>query len=469
MARVLAVGILAVLWFPSSSLAGTARVDRIGGQFSSPILIYAAAPGERNQVTVTFADGGGGTQVLRDAGAGVQAGAGCTQIDEHTVGCAAASVVVDAGDGDDAMTLPPGPSGGTRVGIGGDGADSMSGGGSLYGGPGNDVLTGSDSAGCTIPRNDDCGETLVGGAGDDVLRGSGGGDTLIGDGADTPSDDRPGIPEPGRGNDVIDGGVGGDTVGYPGRSAGVRVDLADTAPGGSTGERDRITGVENAVGGDGADLLLGNDERDLLTGGAGDDRMDGRGGNDRLEEIGPGADTLRGGAGEDKLYAPGRSDRIFGGAGDDVLSPSFDGGRLLARTLDCGSGSDLVRGRPQGQLLTGCERVQLNPPHIGPEMSASPRHRPSGALRFNWSCYGPDMMVGCRMTVRLRVNAAPAARKAVAMPKVAIPRLAANSFDMRTRRPARRGDVLGVVIDGGLDYGARGGTFKYAAGWRVRL
>jgi hypothetical protein len=149
-------------------------------------------------------------------------------------------------------------------------------------------------------------------------------------------------------------------------------------------------------------------------------------------DIGPGADTLRGGAGKDKLYAPGRRDRLFGGAGDDVLSPSSDGGLLRARTLHCGSGSDLVRGRPQGQL-TGCEAVQLNPPYIGPSMSARPRERPSGALRFNWSCYGPDVLVGCAMTVKLRLNAAPAARKTVAMAKVATPRLAANSFDMRTK------------------------------------
>ena len=73
------------------------------------------------------------------------------------------------------------------------------------------------------------------------------------------------------------------------------------------------------------------------------------------------------------------------------------------------------------------------------------------------------------MTVSLRLNGSPAARRTVSTPKVAIPRLAANSFDMRTKRPARRGDVLGVVIDGGLDYGDRGGTFKYAASWRVRL
>jgi hypothetical protein len=29
--------------------------------------------------------------------------------------------------------------------------------------------------------------------------------------------------------------------------------------------------------------------------------------------------------------------------------------------------------------------------------------------------------------------------------------------------------VLKITIDGGLDYGERGGTFRYAASWRVRL
>jgi Ca2+-binding RTX toxin-like protein len=243
------------------------------------VLIYAAAPGERNQVAITSTSAGDGIVVLHDAGASVQPEAGCTLVDEHTVRCAGArSVVVNAGDADDAVTLPRGPTGGSIVAIGGAGADTLSGGGALYGGPGNDVLTGSDSGVCENPKGGGCGETLMGGAGNDVLRGGGGGDSLIGDGANTPADDRPGVSEPERGDDVIDGGPGEDTVAYVGRSVGVRVDLADSAPGGSDGERDRTTRVENAVGGDGADMLLGNDERNMLTGGGGDDRMDGRGG-----------------------------------------------------------------------------------------------------------------------------------------------------------------------------------------------
>ena len=79
------------------------------------------------------------------------------------------------------------------------------------------------------------------------------------------------------------------------------------------------------------------------------------------------------------------------------------------------------------------------------------------------------MIVGCGMTVRLRLNAAPAVRKTVSTRKVTFQPLAANGFDIRPRRTARRGDVLGIAIDGGLEYGASGRRFKYDASWRVRL
>jgi len=234
-ARVLALAILVVLLCPSASFAGTAVVDSSGGEFSRT-LIYAAAPGERNQVVVT-SDGGGGT-MLRDLGAVVQAGAGCMTIDEHTVRCTRPrSVAVDAGDGDDAVLLSGAVFG---VVVGGDGADSLTGADILYGGAGNDVLTGGGSGACENPKDSACGETLIGGAGDDVLRGGAGDDRLIGDGSNSPAANRVGIAEAGRGNDVIDGGVGEDTVSYPGRSVGVRVDLAADARTGSGGDTDRL-------------------------------------------------------------------------------------------------------------------------------------------------------------------------------------------------------------------------------------
>ena len=327
------------------------------------------------------------------------------------------------------------------------GDDTLTGAGTLDGGPGRDVLSGS-GVGALGKGSDYSGETLIGGPGDDVLRGGGGFDTLIGDGGDGGDgggDGDAASADPGGGNDIIDGGSDRDTVLYSTRRTRVRVDLATGTADGAGGEHDRLSGIEDVAGGAGDDLLLGDGERNLLTGGAGDDRLDGRGGNDRLNDIGPGADTLRGGAGDDKVYAPGRRDRLFGGAGNDVLSAAFDGGRLLARTLHCGSGSDHVRGQPRGQLLTGCEWVDLNPPYIGPTMSARPLEQRGGALRFRWSCYGPDILLGCEMAVTLYLRSA-TTRRAVSIRKVA-----GRSFDVRPDRSARRGDMLGVAIAGGLN------------------
>src|SRR6185503_3313755 len=55
----------------------------------------------------------------------------------------------------------------------------------IFGGPGNDIITGTDEA-----------NTLFGGAGNDLLRGNGGNDSLRG----------------GDGNDTLDGGTGKDVL-----------------------------------------------------------------------------------------------------------------------------------------------------------------------------------------------------------------------------------------------------------------
>ena len=109
-----------------------------------------------------------------------------------------AEVVIRVGDGDDALTV-------TRVSgalhylptvEGGDGADTITSGGIVEGGPGNDRLTGTDRD-----------EGMSGGAGDDVLRGLGGDDDLLGD--TEPQDGSRSGPE---GDDVIDGGPGTDSL-----------------------------------------------------------------------------------------------------------------------------------------------------------------------------------------------------------------------------------------------------------------
>jgi len=68
--------------------------------------------------------------------------------------------------------------------------------------------------------------------------------------------------------------------------------------------------IENAVGGNGADMLVGNEYDNSLVGGGGDDTLLGGSGNDTLSG-GAGVDWLDGGAGNDILTG--------GGAGKDIF------------------------------------------------------------------------------------------------------------------------------------------------------
>ncbi|MDA1016047.1 MAG: GEVED domain-containing protein [Planctomycetota bacterium] len=128
----------------------------------------------------------------------------------------------------------------------------------LFGGDGNDVLTGSafndylDGG-----ANDD---QLFGLAGSDVLRGGADSDILVG----------------GTWDDILEGGPGND---------------------------DLDGGPQN-------DVLFGEAGEDLLKGGTGEDDLDG----------GPGDDDLRGGDQDDVIIALDGADDIDGGAGDDDIS-----------------------------------------------------------------------------------------------------------------------------------------------------
>ena len=167
------------------------------------------------------------------------------------------------------------------------------------GGAGADTLLGSElanlldgGAGADTLRGAGGDDTLAGGAGADLLDGGAGNDTLRG-GED---DD---VLVGGAGNDVLDGGAGSDTASYASGSAAVRVSLAISgaqATGG--GGNDTLTGIENLIGGTGADLLVGNDEGNVLDGGNGADQLLGGGG----------ADVLIGGAGRDMLAGGGGGD-----------------------------------------------------------------------------------------------------------------------------------------------------------------
>ncbi|MBB5696538.1 calcium-binding protein, partial [Muricoccus pecuniae] len=192
-----------------------------------------------------------------------------------------------------------------------------------------DILTGTEEADRIDGRDGD--DELQGGFGDDFLIGGSGEDEILGeDGNDTLSggaeDDRL---EGGAGNDVLlggfgedslDGGEGTDTVSYRGEFADFTIDLlagetrSNRDP--DTGEtiapalEDRFSGIENATGGEGNDVIVGDGGANVLSG---------RGGNDLLTG-GAGADTLSGGVGDDSLTGGLGNDVFDGGAGNDVIT-----------------------------------------------------------------------------------------------------------------------------------------------------
>lgn len=198
----------------------------------------------------------------------------------------------------------------------------------LYGGAGNDSLTG-----------DSHNETLIGGAGDDVLNGMGGADRMRGgDGSDTFYVDNFGdlvfeanataatggtdtvcsslssytlgdniengrilatgaasltgnsldnLIYAGMGDNVINGKDGADTVSYiygvGGASRGVTVSLANTSKQytGASGF-DTLVGIENLTGSSFVDYISGNAVANTLNGALGSDWLTGGGGNDRF-------------------------------------------------------------------------------------------------------------------------------------------------------------------------------------------
>jgi Ca2+-binding RTX toxin-like protein len=419
----------------------TEEVNDIGGRY--PTVTYTAMPGERNIVTMTRVGGPHLGVTIRDDGADIVAGAGCTAVDSHSVQCsqtpyllngvelqASPAVAIDAGDGDDSVKAVISYSDYDVSLFGGAGADLLTGGGLLRGGPGDDVLVSTspepdlvcDKA-CSNPPP----TVLAGGLGNDVLRGGVGSDVLIGDGESESSAD------PGGGNDVLDGGPGADIAVYGGRDAPVRVDLTGALPSGSAGENDRLAGIESVRGGRGPDVLLGGDQGDQLDGGAGDDTLDGRGGDDDLID-GPGSDTLLGGAGNDQLSGGQVGDRLYGGPGNDTMFPPLGSSLRVAGVVHCGSGRDLVP-MPQSQPLVGCEQVRLD--YL---LVLTPRRLRDGRLRSVLECLGGSR---CEVVIKVRRGSTVLARRSVT-----IPFRSRRTVDLRPRAHVRAGQMIDVTIAG---------------------
>ena len=226
----------------------------------------------------------------------------------------------------------------------------------LFGGAGNDTVTGGSGA-----------DLLFGGAGDDVLNGKGGSDLMFGgagndvltggDGDDQmfggAGNDRL-VWNPGDDNDTVEGGAGTDTVEVNGGTGaevftlaanGTRLAFARVSPapftidgnsmettvGNMNGGDDSFAATGNLApltslivdGGAGNDTILGGNGADVLLGGDGNDLIDGNQGND-IALLGAGDDTF--------VWDPGDgSDVVEGQAGLDTMD--FNGANV-AENID---------------------------------------------------------------------------------------------------------------------------------------
>jgi Ca2+-binding RTX toxin-like protein len=210
----------------------------------------------------------------------------------------------------------------------------------IYGYGGNDTLDGFN--GVDVMNGGDGDDWVYGGRGNDTLYGGNGSDHLYGQ----QDNDRFMGAYDGAGDDFFYGDDGYDTVDYSGATGGVVIGLKQGHADSSAYGRDMLYGIENAIGGDGSDIIHGTEAglfglggENVLEGRGGNDWISGKSGNDTLYG-GTGVDTLYGDDGNDKLYGEADADymyggygndKLYGGAGDDVMfgglgDDAFDGG-----------------------------------------------------------------------------------------------------------------------------------------------
>jgi Ca2+-binding RTX toxin-like protein len=256
----------------------------------------------------------------------------------------------------------------------------------LFGGAGNDTLTGGSGADLLFGQagndalfgkggNDylfggDGNDVLTGGTGDDQVFGEAGDDRMIwnpGDGSD--------LNEGGAGNDTVisNGGNGAETFTVTANGTRVRLDRVNPAPFfldiGTTenlvvnlnGGDDTFTASNGLAplisltvdGGAGNDTITGGDGNDLLIGGDGNDLINGGRGNDTAL-MGAGDDTF--------VWNPGDgSDIVEGQDGQDTLL--FNGANVNENIDLEANGSRLLFTRDVGNIVmdvNGTERVDFN-------------------------------------------------------------------------------------------------------------
>lgn len=329
-AGVAAIGL--ALMLPGGASASEVHGDATTGPDATQILVYDAAPGERNRVTVDF----GARITIVDRGvrrirAPRDAFGGCHATSRHRVVCDEEGVVfLRLRDRDDAVHVVPGGDRPDKPHTnpfalaedysayfddeGGIDATTI-----IEAGRGDDRITGSDGA-----------DWITAGSGSDRIDGRGGADevTLTPDSA----------------HDRVRAGGGIDSLSFHRADEPVTVNLASGFAWAAE-VRDRIGGFERVHGGDGADTLLGSARGEAIYGEEGIDRIQGAGGNDLLSGDSPVAD---------RAFA----NSIDGGDGDDVIDARGPTSAPTGR-VDCGAGNDVETGEVDDLLAPTCEQVSF--------------------------------------------------------------------------------------------------------------
>jgi Ca2+-binding RTX toxin-like protein len=215
----------------------------------------------------------------------------------------------------------------------------------LFGGAGNDTLTGGSSDDLLFGQADN--DTLLGKGGFDLLFGGALNDTLTGGDADDQAfgqngDDRL-IWNPGDDTDLNEGGAGVDATEVHGGSGAE--DFTTTA----NGTRVRFDRLNPAP----FSIDIGTTEKLVLNANAGNDTFSATGNLAALIQItvdgGAGDDTLRGSNGADVLIGGNDNDFIDGNQGDDT---ALMGAGNDTFQWDPGDGNDIIEGQDGSDVLS---------------------------------------------------------------------------------------------------------------------
>jgi len=228
----------------------------------------------------------------------------------------------------------------------------------LFGGNGNDTLTGGSGADQLFGQADN--DTLLGKGGNDQLFGGDGNDQLTGGNGDDQVFGEAGndtiIWNPGDDSDLNEGGDGTDTIQVNG---GNGTEVFTATPNGTRVRFDRITPAPFT-------LDIGTAENLVVNMNGGDDTFTGSNGLASLIKLtvdgGPGNDTITGGDGDDTLTGGDGDDVIIGGRGTDRL---IGGAGNDTFVWNPGDGNDVVEGQD------GTDTMQFNGANISEKIDLS--------------------------------------------------------------------------------------------------